>query len=144
MVPSRLPKARLTINKTGYSVFGIFPAMALIPIAHAANPIAWNNAPWYFSWIPFFKRLPTILPVNMVHVFTIVPIILPFSPKLCYTIFCELKVPEFMYYSIFQVKYEVSASAKSNAKKANYWRNFSNESNPLIIGNAIKKTTKEQ
>ena len=49
-----------------------------------------------------------------------------------------------MYYSIFQVKYEVSASAKSNAKKLIIEGILSNESNPLIIGNAIKKTTKEQ
>ena len=73
LVPMIPPKAIDIMNSTGYWLLGRFVIVAFSPMARLANPSPSYSTRLYFSLIPRCSTVPTIDPMIIVHVFTIVP-----------------------------------------------------------------------
>ena len=73
LVPMIPPKAIDMMNSTGYWLFGRLVIVAFSPMARLANPSPSYSTRLYFSLIPRCSTVPTIDPMIIVHVFTIVP-----------------------------------------------------------------------
>ena len=74
MAPMREPMARLTINSTGYWLFGILEVMEFMPIPEGGKPHSVIQGGLVFLVYSFLRTLPSTLPARMVQVFTIVPV----------------------------------------------------------------------